>query len=59
MYTIIQTGSSELCHEQNKRAILAELSCGPSDAIKSIFELSTCNYIIKVRLSCNSLFFLV
>eukprot|EP01035_Chromulina_nebulosa_P030226 gene30226-40162_t len=43
-------GSSELCHEQNKRAILAELSCGTSDAIKSIFELSTCNYIIKIDL---------
>ena len=43
-----RNGSSELCHDQNKRATLLELSCGVSDAIKSIFELSTCNYIIKV-----------
>lgn len=41
-------GSVDLCHDGNPRSVLVELSCGVGDAIKSIFELSTCNYIIKV-----------
>mmetsp|Transcript_29614 Transcript_29614/g.40696 ORF Transcript_29614/g.40696 Transcript_29614/m.40696 type:complete len:583 (-) Transcript_29614:57-1805(-) len=46
-----RNGSSELCEGDTHRAVLVEVMCGWSDAIKSIFELSTCNYIIKVDLA--------
>lgn len=43
-----RNGSSELCEDEAPRAVLLEVMCGWTDAIKSISELSTCSYIIKV-----------